>query len=574
MRRVVTTDVLVLGGGGAGARAAMAVDDCRQDCLLVSKGPIAHSGATPMACPSYQAAVSIGYEDDTPQIAFSDTQKEGRNLGDENLIWALTHEATDRAHDLERYGVKFRKKGDAFLQVAHPGQSFARNLVIKGCGYSMMFHMRRELLTRPGITLWEDAMALELLCRAGEVAGAVVLDLRTGEVVDVWAGATILATGGYPELWLRTDTTPELTGDGQALALRAGAELIDLEMMLWYPTCLTAPQEITGTLVQYEGLLGPEYCAGVLLNANGDRFLPEGPLPVRDIMMRSMFTEIDEGRATRSGGLYIDLRPSPRSKAEMQRLLRTLDSLPYHNLRDLGIDISCEPIEVAPATHYTLGGVGIDEWGRTSVAGLFACGEVAGNVHGANRTSGNALTETQVFGARAGEAACRHAKNASRRYDSADEGDVAEEAVKELVGPAPPTGALRPRSVKQGLKETMHHAMGHHRDEAGMQRGLEDVIRRRRDELPLVRAGAGRAFSYELQEAVEVGLMLDLAEAVLTAGLLRRESRGHHWRLDLPDSDPAWLCHTMVRREGSRTVVGTRPVARVTAGAPEAVSVV
>ena len=201
-----------------------------------------------MACPSYQAAAAMEDPRDDAAVAFRGAAIEGRDLGDENLIRVMTAEATERALDLERFGVKFRKTGDKFFQVSHPGHSFPRNLVIKGADYSMMFHLRRKLKCRKDITLMEDAFATRLVKRGGRVAGAVVVDLTTGEVHDVRARAVIIATGGYPELWLRTDTTPELTGAGQARALDAGAELIDMEMMLYYPTSLTAPEEIAGTL--------------------------------------------------------------------------------------------------------------------------------------------------------------------------------------------------------------------------------------------------------------------------------------------------------------------------------------
>lgn len=574
---MLTTDVLILGGGGAGARAAIAVDDAGGRCLLVSKGPVAHSGATPMACPSYQAAAAMEDPRDNEEVAFDDTLVEGRHLGDENLIRALTTEATDRALDMESYGVKFRKTAGKLFQVSHPGHSFPRNLVIKGCGYSMMFHMRRELMKRTGVTLMEDAFATRLIKRDGRVVGATVLDLTTGEVVDIRAGAVVIATGGYPELWLRTDTTPELTGDGQALAFDAGAELVDMEMMLYYPTCLTAPEEIAGTLVQYEGLVEPTLCGGAFLNGLGEPFLPPGRLPVRDVMMRLMFKEIDEGRGTPSGGVYIDLRKSPKPMTEIRKLLRKLDSLPYRNLADLNIDIAEQPIEVAPATHFTLGGIRIDEWGRTSVPGLYACGEAAGNVHGANRTSGNALAETQVFGERAGRVAAEEATQISVRTDGSDE-VVAETVRVRTATEAPGADALRPRVVKQAVKELMHLHLGHQRNAAGMSAALAELERLRTDLVPRIRAVPAEVFNYELQEALEASVMVEVADLVVRSALERRESRGHHFRTDFPETDPDWLRHTVVRRDEHGSVeLTTAPVVRIpriTTGEKEAASVV
>ena len=561
MTRRIETDVLVIGGGGAGARAALAADDAGSRCVLLTKGPVAHSGATPMACPSYQAT-AMGVAGDTVAQAFEDTMAEGRGLADEPLALAMVAEAGERARDLERYGVRFRRDGERFLQVTHPGQSHPRNLVIKGAGYSMMFHLRRELERRTGVALVEDAMVTTLAVRDGRVVGAVAVDLHDGSLIEVAAHAVVLATGGYPELWWQTDTTPELTGDGQALALWAGAELVDLEMMLWYPTCLTSPEEIVGTLVQYEGLITPEYCGGKLLNGLGREFLPPGRPPVRDVMMKLMFTEIDEGRATASGGLAIDLAASPKPMSEIRRLLRRLDSLPYRNLADLGIDIATEPIEVAPATHFTIGGVRIDEWGRTSVPGLYACGEAAGNAHGANRTSGNALAETQVYGQRAGRVAAEEAADGPHAELDVELQREADR-VAGLLAPGP--GCIRPRLVKQRLKHVVHTGLGHRRDESGMRAAVASIVELRSEMLPRVRASTGQGFMYELQEALEVRAMLDLAEAVALSAIERTESRGHHWRTDFPEATPGSAYHTSVVAERDRLRVGRQPVLRLTA---------
>jgi len=275
-----------------------------------------------------------------------------------------------------------------------------------------------------------------------------------------------------------------------------------------------------------------------------------------------MFTEIDEGRGTATDGLYIDLRQSAKPMSEIRRILRKLDSLPYHNLADLNIDIAEQPIEVAPATHYTLGGVRIDAWGRTSVPGLYACGEAAGNVHGANRTSGNALTETQVFGRRAGLTAAQEAVVPTG--PAAEAPEVADERARvSALFVAGPGYALRPREVKQALKQVMHEHLGHHRDERGMSRALDQISELRRDRLPRVRVTAGAVFNYELQEALEATAMLDVAETVVLSGLERRESRGHHWRSDFPGSEPGDLRHTTVRRVGDRLQLGRAAVRRI-----------
>lgn len=565
--RSVETDILVIGGGGAAVRAALAATDAGAQVAMLVKGQIGHSGLTAMACPSYQAAAAMEEPEDTPDIAFDDVVREGRYLGDENLIRALVEEATERALDMERYGVKLTKseKGQ-LLQVMHPGHSYARNLVIRGCGYGMMIGLRRELLRRPAIQTFEDFAATRLLMDGDRVAGCVSINLRTAEIVVFQARAVILATGGYEELMEFTDTEPGASGDGTALALHAGARLTDMEMMLFYPTCLVWPDEVRGTLVQYEGLLGPRYLAGQMVNGKGEHFLPHiearYALPVRDTMMRAIFKEIDEGRGTPHGGVFIDIRESPRSKEEVFELLHTLDSLPYTELRDLGIDVMQQPIEVKPGTHFCLGGVRIDEKTQTNLKGFYAAGEVAGNVHGANRTSGNALAETQVFGARAGEFAGAFAMSADApKIDLTQVNDEIERVQSFL---RPRANAIRPIELRKQLQQLMQKNMAHLRDEAGMTETLETIRRWRAEDLPRVQANFTPPYAREWQDALEISNMLDVAEVVVVSALERKESRGHHFRTDFPDTLDAWLRHTTIEQDSAGALkTGTADVVRM-----------
>ena len=400
----------------------------------------------------------------------------------------------------------------------------------------MMVGLRRELLRRPSIQTFEDFVATRLLMDGERIAGAVAMNLRTAEMVVFEARAVVMATGGYEEVMEFTDTEPGASGDGTALALHAGAEMVDLEMMLFYPTCLVWPDEVEGTLVQYEGLMGPRYLAGKMVNVLGDEFLPQIEeryvLPVRDIMMKAMFKEIDEGRGTPHGGVYIDLRKSPRSRDEIFSMLHTLDSLPYQELRDLGVDIMSEPIEVKPGTHYCLGGIRINERTESNVPGLYAAGEVAGNIHGANRTSGNALAETQVFGARAGQYAAEYVAGTSQ--PTVDGEAVAQEIGRLRTFMDDRPDAIRPITIRKQLKSVMQEHMAHRRNEAGMTECLRTIQRLRDEDLPRMRAQSNPPYVLEWQDALEVGNMLDVAEAAVRSALLRTESRGHHFPLRLP----------------------------------------
>jgi len=562
MHERVEVDVLVIGGGGAGARAAIEAQSLGASVALVCKGPIGKSGTTPQAWPSYEAAFGAGDRRDTPEIHFQDTVREGRLLGDENLIWALASEARERVLDLERYGVRFEKKGDQFLQVHHPGQTYPRCLVIKGGGYGLISGLLKELRRRSGIKLLPDVMVTRLLLAEERVVGATALNLRDGSFTRFCAKATVLSTGGYEQLWHTTDTAADTTGDGVALAYRVGAELVDMEMMLYYPAIMVHPQELAGTLVQYEGLLGPLYIAGRLLNGLGQDLLPPGPLPVRDILTRLMFDEIRQGRGTAHGGLYIDITNSPRSSAEINALLERLRSLPFNNLKDLGIDVKTTSIEVAPGAHYTLGGVHIDERGRTTVPGLYAAGEITGNVHGANRLSGNALAETQVFGARAGRSAAQEAAGLAALSEP-DPLEVEDELQKVRSLISPKRDGLRPLHLKRKLKRLMEHQVGMPRHRQGLAEALAEIRRLGREDLPRVQAAGPRVFNNEWREAIEVDLMLDAAEAVVTSALLRTESRGHHQRSDYPDASDEWLQHTAVKRGDVGPISYTVPVVRL-----------
>ena len=562
---VVASDVVVIGAGGAGMRAAIAAAEAGAKVVLLTKGQAARSGATPMACPSYQAAFAMEDDRDSSEIAFEDTCYEGRYLGDENLIKVLTSESTERAMDMYRYGVKFREnERGKFLQVVHPGHSFERNLVILGDGYAMAAGLRREVIKQENVQLVEDVVATLLLKDGDRMAGLVALDMRKGHPVVFEAPSVILATGGYPELWRWTDTEPGLTGEGVYLMYEAGADLVDLEMMLFYPTGLCWPSEVEGTLVQYEGLLTEKYCNAKMLNGLGEPFLPKTDrLPVRDIMMKLMFKEIEEGRGTPHGGVYVDLRKSPNSPEKVMEILHRLDSLPYKELELLGINVLEQPIEVMPVTHYTLGGVRINEWAETSVAGLYAAGEVAGNVHGANRTSGNALAETQVFGRRAGIRAAEYARDSPALEN--DEATIAAEFERIYDLRKERGNGIRPIDFKRKVKAIMHQYVHYRRNAEGLSTAMAELGGLREERAQRVQAAAGPAtYNYEWEEALETHAIVRLAEMTAASALAREESRGHHWRTDFPEMRPEWAKHTIVKRTDEEAYnVTDAPVVRL-----------
>ncbi|HYB20191.1 MAG TPA: FAD-binding protein, partial [Thermodesulfobacteriota bacterium] len=313
---------------------------------------------------------------------------------------------------------------------------------------------------------------------------------------------------------------------------------------------------------QYESLLEKEYMGGTLRNAKGEEFLPPGKLPVRDVLIALIIKEREEGRATERGGVFIDLTKLPLNPEEIDKKINDVGArIQFDRIKYLGLDLTRDSIEVAPACHYSLGGVKINERTETSVPGLFAAGEVSGNIHGANRISGNALAETQVFGRRAAEFASREAK-ALGSFPPLISREIEEEIQRIENFFAPRKDSVRPRELKKRIQGIMEERVGLRRDAFGLERAIES-IRDMRKELPRIRVPAIRVFNYELQEAIEVHFMVQVAELVARAALCRRESRGHHFRFDYPQEDPAWLKHTLIQKKGESLECSTTPVVRV-----------
>jgi fumarate reductase (CoM/CoB) subunit A len=550
------TDILVIGGGGAGIRAAIAAAELGKEVILLSKGPLSRTGITPVAGEGVEGAVNPG---DTPALHYEDTLKAGRGLADENLVYALAEDAIDRIHDLESYGAKFKKNPDgSFATSLRPGQTHSRNLFIMGGGYGLAASLFRRLAQLPKILLLDDVIVTKLLTQDGRVTGAVFLNVRTGEVDAVTAKATIIATGGYEELWPFTDTPPDTTGEVLAMVYQAGTHLIDLEMVLYYPGVVVYPPSARGWLVQYEYILNPDILDGRVLNGKGEVFI-QG-FPARDEFMRAIRNQVKQGTASPHGGFYVDLSHSRYSREMLtERLEAWLHQ--FTNLKHVGIDLREHSLEMAPAAHYCLGGIKIDELGRTNVEGLYAAGEVTGNVHGANRLSGNALSETQVFGTRSAKVACEYADQVTLR-PSTYKTVVTNEYQTISQWKKTKANGIRQIDLKSKLQAVMDQYVGMERDAGGLAKGLSEVRKLREEFLPNLVVTPIRRFCYEVQEAYEVRGMLDLAEMVILSARARKETRGHHFRLDFPqtDRDPY---HTFIRWVNGRHKITQIPVTKL-----------
>ena len=547
------TDVLVIGGGAAGLRAALAAAEAGSQVAVTNKGPVARSGITLTAAGGLQAPF---HPDDSPDIYFADTVECGYGLGDKNLARVLADDACERALDVERYGARFvRNEAGEFDLLQFPGQSRRRNLFFKGGGVGLMTGLARACRKNERISLIDDFFVTGLIKGVGngDVAGAMGLNLRTGQLQLIQAKATVMATGGCQRLWEVNDCPADATGDGIVYAYRAGAQLVDMEMVLFYPSVVLWPPSLQGALVHYE-FLAPDSLDGNVYDTSGRPVLPK-PLPVRDAAMRVMDQAVRRGEGTARGGLLWYVGDSPRDAAMVRNKLNTLQ---YNYIKQHGVDPATARIEVAPGAHYLLGGIGIDEECATSLTGLFATPECAGNFDGANRLAGSGLTATQVFGARAGLAAYRHASaNGGSLPDSTS---VEEEETRVRTRLGARSGEASVAELRQRLANAVQEYAGVSRDGAGLERLLAIVGE-------LQATGAGIAvpsvarFNQPLVELLEFDAMCEAARIIAGSALLRQESRGHHYRSDYPFmDDKQWLKHTTAVRTATGPVFGTRQV--------------
>jgi len=530
----IETDVLIIGGGGAGVRAA--IEAARQGCrvIVANKGPVGRSGTTPMAMEALQCVCTPG---DSEELHFQDAVAGQRYLGDERLIAKMVREARQRVKDLEDFGVRFKRRPDgSFDPMHHPGQALPRTLFIQGGGFGMLAGLVAEARKHPKIEILSDVFTIKLcLDREGIPSGAIYLDLKDGRVKSIFCKSAVLATGGYEELWAFSDAAVTACGDGIILAYEAGAKLVDLEMVQFYPTVIVYPPSIKGTLFQYELIVNPEVLGGRLLNGKGEPLF-EG-MPLRDDVVRAIWREVRSGQGTEHGGIFIDLTRSSKSRDVLTAALEKWQPNQFHYLKDMGFDLREVMVEAGPHVHFTMGGVAIDEKASTTVQGLYAAGEVSGNLHGANRISGNSLTETQVFGAIAGSSAAAFAKERNLPGPMKPRAEM-EEVLSSLHRLTLARGhALRPHKFRERLQKTMWEKCGLERDAEGLRQGkseVEELIREALTEMTV--AGHMGPYPQEIQEALEVKMMLSLASLVLDSAFFREETRGHHIRTDYPST--------------------------------------
>jgi succinate dehydrogenase flavoprotein subunit len=546
-----THDVLVVGAGCAGMRAAIEAYDLGADVALLSKiHPVrSHSGA---AEGGINAALGNASEDSPEEHAF-DTVKGSDYLGDQDAIQILCDEAPGDVYQLEHWGAVFSRTDDGriaqrpFGAAGEPRTAFAADIT----GH-VLIHVLYEQVMKRELQVYEEFFAWKLVVDDDRCQGVIAWDLLNGGLKTIGAKTVVLATGGAGRLYTGTTNAYACTGDGMAMALRAGVPLKDMEMMQFHPTTL-AP---TGVLIT-EGCRGE---GAYLLNSEGERFLKNyAPnameLASRDVISRAEQVEIDEGRGV-DGNVLLDMR-----HLGAEKILERLHGTRELSMTFAGVDPIHEPIPVRPGAHYHMGGVDTDhELGITELEGLYAAGECACvSVHGANRLGGNALMETITYGRRAGAAAADWAlTHTTVAVPPGIEAD-AERELKTLLGRSK---GERPWQVRDELARTMHENFGVFRRENQMKEQERIVGYLRERYQNIVVEDKGEVFNNDLTQALELGYLLDLASCMVLAGLERKESRGAHARpYDYPDrDDEKFMKHTIVRWVGDHPVLDWKPV--------------
>ena len=529
-------EVLVVGAGLAGQRAALAAVEARRDVAILSKlHPLrSHSGA---AQGGINAAVG---KEDSVDTHIYDTVKGSDYLGDQDAIEFFCREAGPTVVEMEHYGTIFSRAEDGSLaRRPFGGQGFPRTIYAADRTGLALLQALWERLGTEHFTLYQEWDLTNIVVREGRVQGIVAFDRRTGQFEGIAAKSVVVATGPAGRIYGRTTNAHTCTGDGIAAAYDAGALLKDLEFVQFHPTALLE----SGILIT-EGARGE---GGILKNVLGERFMGKyAPhvldLASRDVVSRAIVTEVREGRGFPGDFVHLELMHLGKERIET-RLQEICDFC--RNFA--GVDPVVDPIPIFPAQHYMMGGVGTNIRGETNIAGLYAAGEAARvSIHGANRLGGNSLLETLVFGKQAGLAAAAYAASASapELHDS-DIAD-AEAPVRRMMSR---TDGEDPQAIRTAMQQTMDRYVGIYRTESDLLEGLRQIraIQKRFERVRVV--DRSNVYNLNLTDALETGHMLELAEVIVVGAFARTESRGAHSRVDFPSRDDAhWMRHTLARK--------------------------
>jgi succinate dehydrogenase / fumarate reductase, flavoprotein subunit len=532
----VEADVLVLGAGGAGLRGAIAAAEGGARVLIVCKSLLGKAH-TVMAEGGVAAAMhNVAYQDSW-EVHFADTMKGGKLINNWRMAELHAKESPERVLELERWGAVFDRTWQGRIHQRPFGAHTYPRLAHIGdrTGLELIRTLQDRAVHTAGVEVHMEATVFKLLTADGRVVGALAYRRADGSLLMYRCGALLLASGGAGKMYRVTSNSWESTGDGTALAYDVGAQLRDMEMVQFHPTGMVWPAGVRGILVT-EGVRGE---GGVLLNKDGERFMERYDrermeLSSRDVVARAINSEVIAGRGTPHGGAYLDI-----THRKPEFIKSKLPSMYEQFLKLAKVDITKQPMEVAPTLHYMMAGVRVEpETGATTVAGLYAAGELASGLHGANRLGGNSLSDLLVFGKRAGDAAAEAAKsNPSVGNTKIDPAQV-QEAIAALIAPFDRPAGESPYKLQAEIQDVMSTHAPIVRDAAALEVGLEKIEDLRgRAQVCGTGGSTTRAFNPGWHTAVDVRSMLVNAEALLRSALLRKESRGAHARSDHPKTD-------------------------------------
>ena len=557
----LSTDVLIVGAGGAGMYAAIAAARNGSSVLLLDKGQVGRGGATIMA--QMTVAVALGEQEaDSVELHFKDTLNAGRGLCNEELSLLLCEDGPERIREMEEWGTRWAREDGHIKQEMAPGHSVKRCCYVDflNTGPAVAATLRRKVSEIAAIRRISNLAVVEILVRDGRAMGCIALNLVDGQFILIEAKAVILAAGGLTKLFARNSASANMGGEGYALALWAGAELVDMEFVQFFPIGHLAPR-----LVGMDPIMWDPFrykLGGKLLNGNFDEFIDRyGSTDfgkynaTRDIAAYAILKEVEAGRGTPHGGAYLDFRHIPETQ------LRGAFGPVIDRLLTNGIDLTKTPVEVGPMAHYHMGGVRVDLNMQTRIEGLYAAGEAVGGANGANRLSGNAITEAFVFGQRAGARAAEQAKRITANWHDAI-AFAAIDGFKKAIETHSSDSAT-PIALQAELQDLMLENAGPFRTGVKLAAALARIEQMQR-QLPGLRFGGAGQFNLDLQDWFELRAMLTTAQAVVKSALARRESRGAHQREDFPAPDDSLLKNQVLEMKNSELLGHWTAPVRVT----------
>jgi succinate dehydrogenase / fumarate reductase, flavoprotein subunit len=526
-------DVLVIGAGGAGLRAAIEALAQGVSVGVVSKSLLGKAH-TVMAEGGIAAAMANVDSADGWKPHFRDTMRGGKMLNNWRMAQLHAQEAPDRVRELEHWGAIFDRTAEGnILQRAFGGHTYKRLCHVGDRTGLEMIRTLQDRGVQLGFDVYMECTIVRLLKDGNRCCGAIGYWREQGRFVVFKAKSVVMATGGIGKAWPITSNSWEYTGDGMALAYEAGAELMDLEFVQFHPTGMVWPPGVQGILVT-EAVRGE---GGILRNSKGERFMEKYDpkrmeLSTRDVVARSIYTEVKEGRGTEHGGAYLDISHKPAEYVK-----KKLPSM-YHQFKELAdVDITKGPMEVGPTCHYVMGGIRVEaETAQSTLPGLFAAGECAAGLHGANRLGGNSLSDLLVFGRRAGFAAAKHAKEVPSPTIDPAQINAAETYALE---PFQRQHGESPYAVHRDLQKTMQSLVGIFRTRTDVEQALAE-LEKLNERWKLVSVEGSRMFNPGWHLALDMHSMLKISEAVAKCALVREESRGAHSRIDFPETSAEW----------------------------------